>query len=173
MLCIQLAVAFLAHLLSRQYTYHRWTCFFTQSLIYKQTQHRMAFMFPNYMYHASCATPYMYIHLIAIHQSTTLYPQQTLAWMRSKQALHRHQPQNFHSIFSGGGCVCEFVTPWFDCVAVLKVKFSKTSGRPAVVTFACPRLSTSGRALRRPVRPVLTKSSIVAPQSVVLHSAIR
>ena len=77
-----------------------------------------------------------------------------------------------YSIFSACGCTCEFSAPLFVCSEEPMVKCSRTSDRPAVVTFACPIASTSGRALRRPVRPVLTKSSIAMPHSDVPHSAI-
>lgn len=79
---------------------------------------------------------------------------------------------NVHSIFSAGGCTCEFLVPSLVCAELSRVKFSSTSGSPAVDTFAWLRENTSGSALRRPVRPVRTKSLMVTPQSPEGHSAI-
>lgn len=79
---------------------------------------------------------------------------------------------NIHSIFSVGGCTCEFLVPSLVCAELSRVKFSSTSGSPAVDTFAWLRENTSGSALRRPVRPVRTKSLMVTPQSPEGHSAI-
>ena len=107
-------------------------------------------------------------------------------WTRKSNALSSYKPNKWcqrdfangdnksvYSIFSTWGW------PWEICVLLfvgvvdeLIVKFSSTSERPAVDTFACPIAIMSGRALRRPVRPVLTKSPTVILQSVVPHSAI-
>ena len=76
---------------------------------------------------------------------------------------------NIHFHFCIWGWFSELEVPLHaGWVEELMEKFSRTSGSPAVVTFACPTANTSGRAFRRPVLPVLTKSSTTTSHSAIL-----
>ena len=75
---------------------------------------------------------------------------------------------NVYSYLSAGGWFCELEAPLSVGVEELMLKFSRPSERPAVLTAAWPTANTSGRALRRPVRPVLTKLSTAISHSAIL-----